>query len=57
MKYLKKNYSMSFQKSDNMKNLIFFQSGKKLNYKESIKKCYEIINRNYENFPIYMFAS
>ncbi|MBK89792.1 MAG: hypothetical protein CL772_01265 [Chloroflexi bacterium] len=55
MKYLKKNYSMSFQKSDNMKNLIFLQSGKKLNYKESIKTCYEIINRNYENFPIYMF--
>lgn len=38
-----------------MNNLIFHKSKKVFSYKESIKICYEIINKNYENFPIYMF--
>lgn len=38
-----------------MKNLIFNKNQSKLTYKASIKICYEIINKNYENFPIFMF--
>ena len=38
-----------------MKKLIFNYTKKNFSYKESIKICYEVINQNYENFPIYMF--
>ena len=38
-----------------MKKLIFNYTKKNFSYKESIEICYEVINQNYENFPIYMF--
>ena len=38
-----------------MKKLIFNYTKKNFSYEESIKICYEVINQNYENFPIYMF--
>ncbi len=38
-----------------MKKLIFNDTKKSFSYQESIKICYEVINHNYENFPIYMF--
>ncbi len=38
-----------------MKKLIFNYTKKNFSYQESIKICYEVINQNYENFPIYMF--
>jgi len=44
---------LKFLKFNNMRKIIF--NNKKFNYEESIKICYEIINKNYENFPIYMF--
>ena len=38
-----------------MQNFIFSDSKKKYSYKESLDICYKIIQKNYENFPVYMF--
>ena len=38
-----------------MKKLIFNYTKKIFSYEESIKICYEVINQNYQKFPIYMF--
>ena len=38
-----------------MNSIIFNKTNTKFSYEDSIEICYEIIKKNYENFPIYMF--